>query len=82
MDKQAPNTDATPEERSSFEQIIATKAYVNNPELLPWYTKEVEELKFDVRDLFENYSKVPSADVVGHIRHVRDEAFKIASLSC
>ena len=79
MDEQAPNTDATREERSAVEQIVATKAYVDNPELLPWYTKEIEEPKPDVRDLFENYSKVPAADVIGHIRQVRDEAFKIAS---
>lgn len=79
MDGQAPRRDATQEERNALEQIVATKAYVDNPELLPWYTKEIEELKPDVRDLFENYTKVPSADVVGHIKHVRDEAFKIAS---
>lgn len=82
MSEQAPNRNATQEERSAVEQIIATKAYVDNPELLPWYTKDVEEPKPAVRDLFENYSKVPSTDVVTHIKHVRDEAFKIVSICC
>jgi hypothetical protein len=70
---------AEQEERNEVEQIIATKAYVDNPELLSWYTKDIAELKPAVRDLFENYSKVPSTDVVAHIKHVRDEAFRIAS---
>lgn len=82
MVEQAPNTDAVEEERKRVEQIVATKAYVDNLELIPWYKKDIEELKPDVRDLFENYSKIPSADVAGHIKHVRDEAFKIASLPC
>ncbi|EUC31637.1 hypothetical protein COCCADRAFT_27694 [Bipolaris zeicola 26-R-13] len=82
MSEQAPNRNATQEERSAVEQIIATKAYVDNPELLPWYTKDVEEPEPAVRDLFENYSKVPSTDVVTHIKHVRDEAFKIFPYPC
>lgn len=79
MSEQAPDRNATQEERRAAEQIIVTKAYVDNPELLPWYTKDIEEPKPAVRDLFESYSKVPSTDVVTHIKHVRDEAFKIVS---
>jgi hypothetical protein len=69
------------EERSKVEQIVANKDYVNEPELLPWYTKELEEPKPATKELFEKYSKVPSADVVVHIKHVRDEAFKIVCIS-
>ncbi|KAF5851889.1 hypothetical protein GGP41_000617 [Bipolaris sorokiniana] len=82
MSEQASGRNATQEERSAVEQIIATKAYVDNPELLPWYTKDIEEPKPAVRDLFENYSKVPSTGVVAHIKHVRDEAFKIFPYPC
>ena len=81
MTEQAPARDAA-EERSAVEQIVSTKAYVDKPELLSWYTSELEEPKPDVRDLFESYSKVPRADVVAHIKHIRDEAFKIVSLPC
>lgn len=73
--------DATENLRSKLEEIVETKAYVNDLEMVPWYTKELEEPKPAARDLFESYSKVPSADVVAHIKHVRDEAFKIVSSS-
>ncbi|EOA90459.1 hypothetical protein ACJQWK_08078 [Exserohilum turcicum] len=81
MTEQAPARDAA-EERSAVEQIVSTKAYVDKPELLSWYTSELEEPKPDVRDLFESYSKVPRADVVAHIKHIRDEAFKIHPYPC
>jgi hypothetical protein len=69
--------DATDEERHAVAQIVATKAYVDNPELLPWYTKELEEPKPEVKALFAIYSKVPETDLVAHIKKVRDEAFKV-----
>lgn len=81
MTEAAPARDAA-EERSAVERIVALKAYIDEPELLPWYTKELEEPKPAVRDLFENYSKVPPTDVVAHIKHVRDEAFKIYPYPC
>lgn len=73
--------DATENFRSKLEHMVETKAYVNNLEMVPWYTKELEEPKPAARDLFERYSKVPPADVVAHIKHVRDQAFKIVSSS-
>jgi len=69
--------DATENIRSKLEHIVETKAYVDDLEMVPWYTKELEDPKPTVRDLFETYSKVPPADVVAHIKHVRDKAFKI-----
>jgi hypothetical protein len=77
MTEATPAHDPAQEERSKVEQIVANKEYVNDPELLPWYTKELEEPKPATRELFEQYSKVPSTEVVAHIKHVRDEAFKI-----
>lgn len=68
--------DAAEQERTSVEQIVASKAYVDNPELLPWYKKDLVELKPETRKVFEDYSHVPADDVVAHITKVRDEAFK------
>lgn len=73
--------DATENFRNKLEQLIETKAYVNDLDMVPWYTKELEEPKPAARDLFERYSKVPPADVVAHIKQVRDQAFKIVSTS-
>ncbi|KAI8943185.1 hypothetical protein NX059_001214 [Plenodomus lindquistii] len=75
-------SDVTEGERKKMEEIIASKAYVNNPEILPWYTAELEEPTAETKKLFEGYSKVPSADVVAHIKQVRDEAFKIFPYPC
>ncbi|KAF1946018.1 hypothetical protein EJ02DRAFT_395360 [Clathrospora elynae] len=77
-----PAQDAVQQERNAVEQTIVTKAYVDDPELLPWYTKELEEPKPATRELFEKYSKLPSAGVVLHIKQVRDEAFKIFPYPC
>ncbi|KAF1835161.1 hypothetical protein BDW02DRAFT_298696 [Decorospora gaudefroyi] len=74
--------DAMDDARKKVEQIVASKAYVDDPELLPWYTKELPEPKPATRELFEKYSKVPSADVVHHIKHVRDQAFKTYPYPC
>ena len=68
-------------ERTAVEQVLSSKAYVDNPDLLPWYKRDIEELKPATRDLFEKYSKVPSYDVISHITKVRDQAFKIVGYS-
>lgn len=68
---------ATDEERRAVAQIVESKAYLENPELLPWYTKDLEEPKPEVKDLFARYSHVPASDVVSHIKKVRDQAFNI-----
>lgn len=80
MTEAAPMRDPAQDERSSVEQIIATKAYEQNPELLPWYTKKLEEPSSATRELFEKYSKIPPADTVTHIKRVRDDAFTVVSL--
>lgn len=76
MSQAAPSDDAHGKERSAVEQVFANKSYVDNPELLPWYMKDLDNLKPAARDLFENYSKVPSHEVIPHITKVRDQAFK------
>ena len=69
--------DAATKERSAVEKIVATKAYVDNPGLLPWYTADLEEPSDETNALFEEYCKVPLANIVPHIKQVRDEAFKV-----
>jgi hypothetical protein len=80
MTEATPAHDPAQDECKKVEQIVANKEYVNDPELLPWYTKELEEPKPVTRELFEQYSKVPPGDVVAHIKYVRDEAFKIVCI--
>ena len=40
------------------------------PENMPWYMTELKEEMVDpaARELFENYCKIPSADVISHIK--------------
>ncbi|KAI4704346.1 hypothetical protein J4E81_001412 [Alternaria sp. BMP 2799] len=82
MTEVVPVQDPAQEERSRVEQVVATKAYVKNPELLPWYTKQLEEPSPETRDLFESYSRVPAADIITHIKRVRDEAFSVFPYPC
>ncbi|CAO2651828.1 Nn.00g001110.m01.CDS01 [Neocucurbitaria sp. VM-36] len=82
MSQAAPTEDPHEKERTAVEQVLSSKAYVDNPELLPWYKKDIEELKPATRDLFEKYSKVPPDDVTSHITQVRDQAFKTFPYPC
>lgn len=77
MDEASTIQNPVEEERSRVERVVATREYVDDPALLPWYTTNLEEPQPETRDLFEQYSKIPPADVVPHIKQVRDEAFKI-----
>ncbi|KAF2822198.1 hypothetical protein CC86DRAFT_373368 [Ophiobolus disseminans] len=61
---------------------IETKKYVDEPELLPWYKKELGELKPRTRELLETYSNIAPADVEPHVHRVRDEAFKVFPYPC
>ncbi|CAN9227992.1 unnamed protein product [Alternaria alternata] len=82
MTEAAPVQDSAQEERSSVQQILETKEYEKNPELLPWYTKELEEPSPATRNIFEKYSKIPPGDVVTHIKRVRDDAFTVFPYPC
>ncbi|KAF2028655.1 hypothetical protein EK21DRAFT_101686 [Setomelanomma holmii] len=63
-------------------KILETKEYVDNPEILPWYRKELTEIKPRTRELLETYSKIPSADVESHVHKVRDSAFRVFPYPC
>jgi hypothetical protein len=62
------------------QQLMDDKRWVEEPELMPWYVKELTELEPATRKLFETYSNVPSDEVVSHIKKVRDKAFRVVSL--
>lgn len=62
------------------EQHLKDKAWIDNPEILPWYVKDLVDLHPKTKELFETYSKVPSDEVVSHITDIRNKAFKIVSL--
>ncbi|ORY13132.1 hypothetical protein BCR34DRAFT_623932 [Clohesyomyces aquaticus] len=53
-----------------------------NPEDIPWFRKELTDLKPPARDLLENYCKIPSDDVIPHVKEVRDKAFGIYPYPC
>ncbi|KAH7386098.1 hypothetical protein BKA66DRAFT_415218 [Pyrenochaeta sp. MPI-SDFR-AT-0127] len=82
MAQASSHPEALEKERNAVEQIIATKAYVDNPELLPWYKEDIIDLKPETRELFEKYCNVPPVDVASHIKNVRDGAFKIFPYPC
>ncbi len=74
------NPDAAERERERVQQVMESKAYVTNPELLGWYVKDLGELKPGAQDLFEHYCKISTAKVASHIKKVRDDAFKLVSI--
>ena len=65
---------------NNVEQYLKDKTWVDNPEVLPWYVKDLVDLQPKTKELFETYSKVPSDEVVPHITDIRNKAFKIVSL--
>ncbi|KAH6625445.1 hypothetical protein C7974DRAFT_396109 [Boeremia exigua] len=67
---------------NDIEQFLKNKTWVDQPEVLPWYVKDLVDLPPNTRELFETYSKVPSDEVVSHITQIRDKAFKIFPYPC
>jgi phenolic acid decarboxylase len=71
---------ATHEKGNIVEQYLKDRTWVDTPEVLPWYTKDLVDLHPKTKELFETYSKVPPDDVVSHITQIRNKAFKIVGL--
>jgi SAM-dependent methyltransferase len=92
----APDPQQDLHEKIAF--YVQSKKYVDEPEILPWYKKDIEEIKPRTRGLLERYSNIPPADVEAHVKKVvslcvpklrslltlrqRDEAFKIFPYPC
>lgn len=65
---------------NTLEQYLKDGSWVDRPEVLPWYTKDLIDLEPKTDELFEIYSKVPPDKVVSHITQIRNKAFKIVSI--
>ncbi|KAH7132344.1 hypothetical protein B0J11DRAFT_521451 [Dendryphion nanum] len=62
----------------SLDEMVKNK----NVEDLPWFQKDLGNLKPDARELFEKYSKIPTGDVISHVVELRDKAFKVFPYPC
>ncbi|KAH7068255.1 hypothetical protein BKA63DRAFT_423186 [Paraphoma chrysanthemicola] len=82
MAENAPTQESQSQAAERISKILETKEYIDNPEILPWYRKELDEIKPRTRELLETYSKIPSADVEAHVHKVRDDAFQISPYPC
>jgi phenolic acid decarboxylase len=71
------STQKPAEQPNAVEQYLKDKRWIEEPEVLPWYVKDLVDLEPKTRELFETYSRVPSDDVVSHIKSIRDKTFKI-----
>lgn len=70
MAEAAPAKDPTEEMRKKVAHWLTTKRYVDEPEVLPWYKKDLPEIKPHTSELLENYSNVGPAEVELHLRKV------------
>ncbi|KAF2122769.1 hypothetical protein BDV96DRAFT_639336 [Lophiotrema nucula] len=64
------------------DHVESQGASTKDPEKLPWFVPELKDLRREARDLFEGYSKIPSDEVVSHIKTSRDKAFKTYPYPC
>lgn len=70
MAQNAPATESIDDLHKKLAHAVETKQYIDNPEILPWYKKDLGEIKPHTRELFENYSHIPSEEVESHIRKI------------
>jgi SAM-dependent methyltransferase len=98
MSQTAPVEGSPEDTHQKLKHYIDTKRYIEEPEILPWYKKDLHELKPRTRELFEQYCNIDPASVETHIKTVvslplvihvqwlitqqRDSAFKIFPYPC
>lgn len=70
MTDKSPSENTQAEEAARVKQILDSKSYVDNPESLPWYQKDVPEIKPKTRDLLKEYSKIDPSDIDTHVKKV------------
>ncbi|KAH8794173.1 hypothetical protein BGZ57DRAFT_983441 [Hyaloscypha finlandica] len=49
---------------------------------VPWYDPKLKKLGASARELLENYSEIPPAEVESHIYKIRDEAWDVFPYPC
>jgi hypothetical protein len=67
---QTPPTETVDEVQKRLAHYIEIKKYVDEPEVLPWYKKDLTELRPHTRELFEDYSHIAPTEVEAHIRKI------------
>ncbi|KAL5119572.1 hypothetical protein ACEQ8H_002418 [Pleosporales sp. CAS-2024a] len=72
----------TEDMRKQLAEFFETKRYIDEPEVFPWFKKDIVEIKPPAREIFEKYSHIAPAEVELHIKTVRNEAFKIFPYPC
>jgi hypothetical protein len=70
MAQATPAQDSPAETAKKIKHYIDTKRYIDEPEILPWYKKELDEIKPRTRELLEKYSNIPPGDVEDHVKQV------------
>jgi hypothetical protein len=71
--------DSLEETHQKLKHLIDTKRYIEEPEVLPWYRKDLDELKPRTRELFEQYCNLVSADVETHIKMIVNYNSKVSN---
>ncbi|KAK9424193.1 putative Phosphatase activator [Seiridium unicorne] len=54
----------------------------SNDRSVPWYDPPITAVSEDVRDLFENYSRVAPEEVVTHVINMRDAIWNVSAWPC
>jgi hypothetical protein len=65
-----PPSESQEDMQKRMAHYIETKRYLDEPEVLPWYKKDLTEIKPHTGELFENYCHVPPAEVEMHIKKI------------
>lgn len=50
---------------------------ISDPHKLPWYEPRLTEVEPEARELLENYSNIPSDEVVQHVNSVVSGPFPV-----
>ena len=98
MAQPSSTADSPEDTHQKLSRLIDTKRYIEEPEVLPWYKEDLDELKPRTRELFEQYCNLASVDVETHIKTIviahprircewltipqRNEAFKVFPYPC
>jgi hypothetical protein len=65
---EATPTESLDEIHKKLAHYVETKRYIEEPEVLPWYKKNLDEIKPRTRELFEKYSHIaPAALIVSRL---------------
>jgi SAM-dependent methyltransferase len=67
---QTPPAESQEDIQKRLAYYIEIKKYIDEPEVLPWYKKDLGEIKPQTRQLFEDYCHIAPTEVEAHIRKI------------